>query len=163
MSSLRLSIETNGSSISSALGRFDQEMAQAVASAMNDQNALLVSHIQQNKLTTRGSNSLAVDTGTLRQSVNATPASISGDGVSSSVGTNVFYALIHELGCGPYTIVPKNASVLSFKIGGQQVFTKKVNHPGFPARRMFETALEETSQEYSDALLRAMGTAIDNL
>lgn len=35
-----------------------------------------------------------------------------------------------EYGTAPHIITPKNAKVLAFKVGGKQVFTKKVNHPG---------------------------------
>src|SRR3990167_2319189 len=79
------------------------------------------------------------------------------------VGSPVFYALFHEKGTKgspetPYEITPKRAKFLRFKVAtgfgvrtvmlksgrkmtlpfaeGQEVFAKKVTHPGLPVRRM---------------------------
>lgn len=51
------------------------------------------------------------------------------------VGTfDVPYARYHQLGTRPYTIVPKSAKRLRFWGGNGWVFSKRVNHPGLPAR-----------------------------
>jgi phage virion morphogenesis protein len=69
------------------------------------------------------------DTGRLRDSI---VPSHTGD--SASIGTNVVYAAIHQLGgqTKAHVILPKNKKALAF--GGRVV--KKVNHPGskIPAR-----------------------------
>lgn len=48
---------------------------------------------------------------------------------SVTVGTDRIYAAIHQRGG---VIVPKNAKLLSFTIGGQRVFAKKVTIPARP-------------------------------
>lgn len=73
-----------------------------------------------------------VDTGRLRQSIVVEKQD---DGYV--IGTNVPYAEMVELGVAPHTITPKTKSALKFKVGGKDVFAKKVNHPGFEGRQMF--------------------------
>jgi hypothetical protein len=46
------------------------------------------------------------------------------------IGSPVDYAPHVELGTKPHVIEAKNAKALAFKIGGQLIFAKKVNHPG---------------------------------
>lgn len=69
------------------------------------------------------------DSGRLRDSIVPTH-----DDNSATIGTNVVYAAIHQLGgqTRPHVILPKNKKALAFN--GRVV--KKVNHPGskIPAR-----------------------------
>lgn len=153
---IKIDINTNAEQLATGLAKFPKAMAQAIGSAMQRQNQILVSYIQRNKLSSTGANSVGVKSGTLRASVNATTPTVSESEVSSQIGTSVLYAIYQEAGTKAYTIVPKRASVLSFLVGGERVFAKKVNHPGLKARKMFETALQEKQDDYNQALLQAV-------
>lgn len=161
---IKIDISTSAGEIARGLREFPKEMASAIVSAMDTQNAFTVGHIQRKKLTTRGPNSVGVNTGTLRGSVYATQASATSTTIESEIGTPVFYALFQELGTKSYTIVPKTARVLSWVGGdGTRRFAKKVKHPGLQARRMFQTGIEERSEDYRNALVEAVESAWDSV
>ncbi len=69
-----------------------------VARAMDDENRDTVSHVQETKLTAAGPQFLNVQSGRLRRSIRATKATITGDSVASTIGSNVKYAAAHEYG-----------------------------------------------------------------
>jgi hypothetical protein len=55
---------------------------------------------------------------------------LQGDGLTAEIGYTAHYARwLHE-GTRPYTIVPKTAKALRFKVGKQVIFAKRVRHPG---------------------------------
>ena len=137
-----------------------ERLSIAMAAAMNDENLITVGYIQSRKLSQRGSNTLAVRSNRLRGSVRATKPVINGTSISSSIGTNVKYAAVHEFGTGPFIIRPKNKKALRFSVGGAFHFAKSVRHPGFPARRMFGSAIEERLPEYNKALSEAITSAV---
>jgi phage gpG-like protein len=93
---------------------------------------------------------LKVRTGTLRNSIHTRVAQ-STSSVTASVGTNVKYARIHEFGGRtPAHTIPKGGALpkgraLAFEWRGQQVFFRKVNHPGsrIPERSFLRSALKE--------------------
>lgn len=70
-----------------------------------------------------------VRTGFLRDSI-----IIHKSGGSVEVGPTASYASYVEFGARPHIIEPVHASVLAFKMGGQTVFAKRVQHPGFQGR-----------------------------
>jgi phage gpG-like protein len=78
-----------------------------------------------------GSSKPLMDTGRLRGSFGMT---ITGNHVV--VGSRDKRAPWHQYGTRPYIIVPKNAKFLRFKTVNGVVFSKKVHHPGLPARPM---------------------------
>jgi len=51
-------------------------------------------------------------------------------GLDAQVGPTVPYWVYVEKGTRPHMIFPVNASVLHFTVGGQDVFTRYVFHPG---------------------------------
>ena len=69
-----------------------------------------------------------------------------------TIEVGVPYGMYQEFGTGtrgefngkPYTIVPRNAKYLKFKINGKTVYTKKVVHPGIPASPYLRPAALET-------------------
>jgi hypothetical protein len=68
-----------------------------------------------------------VRTGTLRRSITSR---VEDGGNRGRIGTNLSYArAVHE-GTKPHTIVPRNAAVLRFQIGGETIFARHVRHPG---------------------------------
>jgi HK97 gp10 family phage protein len=89
---------------------------------------------------------LKVRTGTLRNSINTRVAQTASS-VTAAVGTNVKYARIQEFGghTPPHTILPKRGRVLAFEWKGQQVFFRKVQHPGsrIPEHSFLRSALRE--------------------
>lgn len=73
--------------------------ARAIAREMDYQNQLTVARIQQGHLSgPTTDSSLSVRTNRLRSSANASAAVIMGNGVVSTIGSNVVYAAIHEFG-----------------------------------------------------------------
>lgn len=64
------------------------------------------------------------DTGRLQSSIRS---QADRDGVT--IGTNLIYARVHQFGA---TIVPRQAKMLAFEIGGRTVFAKSVTIPARP-------------------------------
>lgn len=58
------------------------------------------------------------------------------------VGSEHPRALMYHEGTRPHVILPRNAKVLAFDVGGTTVFAAKVNHPGTPATKWLARALE---------------------
>lgn len=107
---------------------------------------------------------LGVVTGNLRSSIRFSPASILGDKISLTIGTDVKYAAIHEFGgkTSPHIIEPKRKQWLRFFIGGKAIFAKKVNHPGsvIPKRPFLNPAFQDNlpglKQDLSDYLQKSI-------
>ncbi|MGP3667612.1 MAG: hypothetical protein ACKD6N_03530 [Candidatus Bathyarchaeota archaeon] len=57
-----------------------------------------------------------------------------------------------EYGVKPYTILPKKAKVLVFKVGKKTVFTRKVEHPGFKGQKWVAKSLGEARQRLVEVL-----------
>ncbi len=97
---------------------------------------------------------LKVRTGRLRSSV-TTRVLRRGSEIIGTVGTNVFYGRIHELGRpGPWTIQAVRRRALAFTAGGKRVIVRQVTHPGLKARPWLRPALTESRAEI-EALFRA--------
>ena len=149
MISIELSQEAQD--LARKLGTLPARVGPALARTMRFQNELTVAHIVLTKLTNAGPTFLNARTSRLRGSVRATSPRVSGFDISSSIGTNVKYAAVHEYGCGPYTIRARNGKALRWGNATGVHFARTVRHPGFPARRMFETGIEECADAYSEA------------
>lgn len=63
------------------------------------------------------------------------------DGLGLYVRATARHALVHHQGSRPHEIVPRNATVLRFEVGGTVVFTRHVNHPGTRANPFLRNAL----------------------
>jgi hypothetical protein len=61
------------------------------------------------------------------------------------VGSDVEYAQMVHDGTRPHVIRPRNAQVLRFRVGGQVVFARVVNHPGTRAQPFLDRALREVA------------------
>ncbi len=79
----------------------------------------------------KGVGHLLLDKGKLRGSLNQAVTQR-----RAAVGFSDKKAKWHHFGTRPYTITPKNKKFLRFQTTGGTVFTKEVNHPGLPARRI---------------------------
>lgn len=69
------------------------------------------------------------------------------------------YARIHEYGgqTKPHVILPVKASMLHFWVGGKEVFTRRVNHPGskIPMRSYMRSSLAELKAKLQADIFRA--------
>ena len=101
--SIEFSIPISDSALA-AMGRLDPaRVTAAIASAMDKENQYTIAHLSRARLSGKGpfpveEHRLGVRTGHLRGSMRASKSVISGDTVSSSIGTNVVYAGVHEFG-----------------------------------------------------------------
>jgi phage gpG-like protein len=143
---------------------------QAIAKATDQQNNLTVGSIIKNRMTGRGpfppsEGKLGVRTGRLRASLRATPAVVTGQTVSSSIGSNVKYMGIHEFGgeTRPHLIKARNGKSLRFALGGRLIFAKSVKHPGskIPARSPVFRGIEDRTDAYGAALSEAALKALE--
>lgn len=84
-----------------------------------------------------GANKLKVQTGRLRSSIRFLVAEREKE-ISIAFGSDVIYAAIHEFGgkTRAHRIEPRRKKFLHFFSGGQEIFSRGVNHPGsrIPAR-----------------------------
>jgi len=143
---------------------------QAIAKATDEQNNLTVGSIIKNRMTGKGpfppsEGKLGVRSGRLRASLRATPAIVTGQTVSSSIGSNVKYMGIHEFGgqTKPHLIKASGGKSLRFVLGGRVVFAKSVKHPGskIPARAPIFRGIEDRSDAYGAALSGAALKALE--
>jgi len=143
-----MNIEITG--MQAVVDRLDpREMLSRVARGMDKGNQLTLSYIQRNKLSQKGATTLAVRSNRGRSSSRASLAVIRGDGVESTMGTNVPYMAVHEFGCKPFTIRARNGKALRWGNASGVHFARTVRHPGFPARRMFASGIEECAEIYN--------------
>jgi len=78
-------------------------LLQALRVTMDNQNQLTIGHINKVRMTGTGPfapalHKLGVRSGQLRRSVRASQAVVVGEGIASTIGSNVKYAGIHEFG-----------------------------------------------------------------
>lgn len=57
------------------------------------------------------------------------------------------YGKYVEFGTRPHIIRPKNAKMLAFRVGGQLVFARQVNHPGSKPYPYMKPAFEENKNK----------------
>jgi phage gpG-like protein len=136
---------------------------------VNRQGLALLRAVKENFLTGQALN---VRTGTLRRSINLKVETPAEGEVVGSVGTNLVYARIHELGgqTKPHVITPRAGKVLCFtragraasKSEGNLAFARIVNHPGskIPARPFLKPALIERTPEIREGLAQAIKRAL---
>lgn len=160
MTTIKVDIDARAFSLAQRIKDVPGAM-RAAATVMDQENQFTVGHIQATYLSfpkTGPSQAigLRVQTNRLRGALRASKAIASPEGVTSSIGSNVTYAAIHEFGgrTAPHVIRPKKGKALKF--GGR--YYTKVNHPGstFPARAFVQTGLADRASHYS----QAMGNAI---
>lgn len=87
-------------------------------------DTLLLSSVQSESLIRREA---PIDTGNLRRSTQHFAKGTSEAGVSARGAP---YWVNIEYGTAPHVITPKKAKRLKFNIGGNEVYAKKVQHPG---------------------------------
>ena len=102
-----------------------QRIRGGIAVGLREQNQLTVAHIQRQYLSFSKSSppvpeGLRVQSNRLRASIRATDPRISGDEITTSIGTNVKYAVIHEFG-GVFTVTATPVNSYSATYGGARV------------------------------------------
>ncbi len=151
-----IEISKEAADLARKLGGIGTKAGPAIALAMDIENQLTIRHISQYKLSQKGENTLADRSNRLRSSVRASMARVTGTEVESTIASNVKYAAVHEYGCGPYTIRARKGKALRWATPGGVRFARTVRHPGFPARRMFQSGIEERADKYSGAISAAI-------
>jgi hypothetical protein len=68
------------------------------------------------------------------------------------IGAGAEYAAVIEFGSAPHFIVPRNAKVLAFDVGGETVFAKYVNHPGTAPQLIIHRAKMENYDKIVQAV-----------
>jgi hypothetical protein len=149
----------------------------AIAKAMNVENANTVDHIRHKYLSfARGGPSMQIglryQSGRYNQSLNFSPASVQGDAIVSSIGTNVVskdgvsYPAVHEFGATipAQTVYPKNKRALSFFINGQRVTVKsvKIGERHIPARAPIQHGVEDRKADYIKSFSNAVINTLKN-
>ena len=79
------------------------------------------------------------------------------------VFTNVEYARDVWQGVGPFEIVPIHAEALRFEIGGEVIFAKRVQHPGFEGNDYVGRAVDAAEgrrDEFMTIALREAGVEV---
>jgi len=140
---------------------------QIVQNALTEQATSFASELEariQQKLT---GEVLQTHSGALAASIFSSIGGNDSDTTISVASTGVPYAAIQEFGgkTAAHQIIATNAKALAFRVGGDLVFAKHVNHPGsnIPARSYLESSLAEMRDEiesgFKQAILEALGAA----
>lgn len=128
-----------------------------LARVIDYQNQLTVAHIQRDYLSLPKDGPTSMDgcrviTNRLRGSIRAQKSTLDGNGIRSSIGSNVVYAHILEEGGNtpPHKIVARNAKALAFN----GIFRRSVNHPGshIEGRHYVRRGIADRIQVYNRAL-----------
>lgn len=158
-----------------------------IAKAIDFENQLSVAHIAAEHLTGQGpfpveQHRLGVRTNRLRSSLRASEATIEGQSVESGIGSNVIYAAVHEFGVRfiragrtgttrlrtdakgnllrqaghPHLAVFAKSSHSRAK---EVAFTSQSHAVEIPARAPITTGIEERTEDYTQAVSKAVLTA----
>lgn len=174
MTTLAINITTNAAQAAAQLRGAPKRMIAGIKRALDEENQYTKGHIETAKLSVRGPKTLGVRSNRLRESVNATKAVAVADGITSSIGSNVKYAGVHERGfTGTVQVSSHRRKFSAFdvhsrgprggrgkKVASGVVFVRahamKMN---LPAREMFRTGIEERTQNYAASVSAAIVAA----
>ncbi len=106
---------------------------------------------------------LKVRTGRLRRSIHYEMNKAT-NRVEATVGTNVIYGKVHELGLTipAHVVEPRRTKALRFQVGGKIVFAKRVNIPAvkMPQRSFLEASLRQMTPEIRATLAQEVGFSV---
>lgn len=179
---IQISLDTKSRAYLSQLAQAPVAAQRSILKAIDLENQITVGSIQKTKLSQRGPNTLGVITNRLRGSIRASKAVItSGGDVTSSIGSSVVYAGIHEFGFeGNVTVRAHTRRIQEFAMGtgSTAVFNPKTGritkakpkaqgprtvqvrshdrHINVRARAFISRTIQERSQAYTIAI----GTAV---
>lgn len=110
-----------------------------------------------------------VDTGGYVSSIEVSPTVKEGNTIRTEIYTNATVSTLSgatynlgyllENGTSPHLIEPVNSNVLHFVVNGEDVFAKRVNHPGTVAQPHFQPALDKNVSTYLENIDRAVKEA----
>ena len=92
-----------------------------------------------------------VKTGNLRRTIRPGQATSQGFENVATAG----YAAPVEFGSAAHVIRPRSRKVLRFKVGGREVFARKVNHPGSRAQPFMGPGLEKVVKDIGAVIVKA--------
>lgn len=101
-----------------------------------------------------------VRTGNLRGSVSHRPATGSDSVARHDVIASAKYASFVSEGTRPHLIVARRKRALHFFVGGREVFTQRVRHPGTKPNPFWWLALSHAADQLRAATERAMQDAV---
>lgn len=137
-------MESATNAASADLTRLAADLAAAANGGMDDaaHEVILMGAV---RVQTEAQLRAPVKTGALKASITVTPTGP----LSARIGPHVEYGAAQEFGTGargdfpgtPYPINAKPGGTLSFTVGRQRVFTKRVMHPGVRAKRYMRQGL----------------------
>jgi len=177
-----LVLTDNAAAVLRQISTMPERMGRGIAQAFDQQNLLTIAYAQQHKLSGPRPAVLGVVTNRLRLSLNASPAVVEGNTITSAIGTNVRYAGVHERGfegdvqVDGYTrrILNKTASRYTFDMAtgrttkskrkiravlGQVTVRPFTRHMNVPARPYLSSSIAERHYDYGFAISKAIVTA----
>lgn len=185
---VQISIPTQGQELIARFTPLPQRITTGLVQTIDQQNQLTVGYIDAKKLhgpTTP--TTLSVRTARLWQSIRATKASAQSGIISSSIGSNVIYAGVHEFGIdktvrvGSFTrrnpradvfkagassmatldkgghVVRRKARPIAEGISHVRSFTRRMK---LPARAYIRSSIQERAQDYGAAMMGTISTLL---
>ena len=182
---MQISLSSNAVEVLRQVQGFPSRLGQGIARALDRQNQQTIGHSQAAYLTGPRPSRLGVRTNRLRASLTASQAVVEGGTVSSTIGTNVQYAGVHEFGFdGQVTVRSHSRNIFrTHRTGGGSVFdsrTGKVRKQKaraisllsgqatvrshsrrmiMPRRPFLQPAVHDSELAYSQAVSRAIEKA----
>jgi len=164
------SIEVDDSRVRARFDKFPTALQSALAVHVERFVIYLQSYVRENKLS---GDPLHRRTGNLSASINYTPVQITGHSVESSVGTNLPYGRVHELG-GTFTIPaymhPGRKAGADIKEAGLSVknpssfryepYLVRAHTATYPMRAFLRPSLRETKGVFSAEISAAVVDSI---
>ena len=166
---IQIRINSNAQAVLASLRSFPEEMARGIAATMDSQNQLTVGYIAAKYLSGPRPEKLGRVTSTLARSIHASKATVSGNRITSSIGTPVVYAPLHEYGFrGIAKVEPHRRRVKSRDVRGKvdgkrrkiasgvtsvRSFERRVN---IPARPFIEPGIRDRAADYGEAISRVI-------
>lgn len=147
---MEIPISTNAVEVLRQVQGFPTRMALAVARAMDRQNQRTIGYAQRTYLSGPRPGKLGVRTNRLRSSLSASAAVVSGNTITSTIGTNVAYAGVHEHGFdGEVTVRAHKRNIFrTHQTGGGAVFDMRTG-------RIKRTAKKQISLLQGQATVRS--------
>jgi hypothetical protein len=149
------------------LDDLERQWDRAVASTLIDELRAAVARVSSMAATeAKQTHRYNDQSGDLTRSIVVLPTILTRWTISGGIRAGAKYASYVEGGTKPHDILPKTlGGTLSFSVGGRQVFTKKVHHPGtkphpfmgqayFRAERALPIECEKACEKFAEVMNR---------
>lgn len=138
------------------------EIGSVVAAKMDELDVETVTYIVTEELHGQILNQRS---GKLAGSVRPVPASQEGEriigGVEAAGGPAWYGVIFEKTGAAPHDIVPVRAKALHFFVEGEEVFAKRVHHPGLSTKPFMAPALEVRTPNYLEGIEAAIAAVLE--